>query len=129
MTLTDVEAAVLRSQYTLKRTCTPETLAERLGITLGEVREAEKTALRKITPGQPPAGADAAELTPLESAVLRDCLAIEDTGITPEAIAGELGITLGEVLEAIKTGMSKLEDPAHATPATLEALGVQTETH
>lgn len=126
MQLTDVEAAALRSHYRASRNCTPEQLAERLGVTLGEVREAEKTALRKIGPAATPAEARRSGLTPLEAAVLRECLpsAAPDT---PETVAEEMGVTVGEVFEAIKSGMAKLEDPDHASRESLDALGVDNE--
>lgn len=125
MALTETEAAVLRAQFGVKRTCTPEALAERLGVTLGEVREAEKTALRKAAPDAAPDSPDYQQLTAVEYAVLTECLAPAERKATPEEVARELQITLGEVLEAIKSGMSKLEDPDHASRESLEALGVQ----
>ena len=123
MQLTPLEAAALRGHYLSGRTCTPESLAERLGITLGEVREAEKTALRKIDPNAAPDEIARCNLTPLEAAVLRECLPHEPA-TTPEGIAQDMNVTVGEVFEAIKSGMAKLEDPGHATDESLDALGV-----
>lgn len=127
MKLTATEAAVLRGRYAAERTCTPEAIAERFGVTLGEVREAEKTALRKVDPRIcTSTDLDRADLTPLETAVLRECLP-QDAADTPEEIATELNITVGEVFEAVKTGFSKVEDPEHASRDSLDALGLEPE--
>lgn len=125
MHLTDLEAAALRGHYLSGPRCTPEQLAERLGITLGEVREAEKTALRKIDPQAKQISAtEEAQLSRLEAAVLRDCLP-QNEPVSPEAVAQEMDVTVGEVIDAIKTGMRKLEDPEHASSESLGALGIQ----
>ena len=127
MQLTPLEVAVLRDRYADATQCTPEALAERLGVTLGEVREAEKTALRKL---DDPATADAralehADLTGLERAVLDSRYRGRAERVrTPEAVAEALGVTLAEVLEAEKQALRKLEDPAHATRDSLRALGL-----
>lgn len=125
MQLTDLEIAVLQDRYRSPGPATPESLAGRLGITLGEVREAEKTALRKF---DDPArvtveGLRNVELSEVERAVLRELYCAPQR--TPEALAAERGVTLVEVLEAEKQAMRKLEDPEHATRASLEALGVR----
>lgn len=127
MELTPLEVAVLRDRYADATQCTPEALAERLGVTLGEVREAEKTALRKL---DDPATADAstlerADLTTLERAVLQHRYRGRgERGRTPEAVAEAMGVTLGEVLEAEKQALRKIEDPAHASRESLQALGL-----
>lgn len=123
MQLSNLEAAALRDHYLAGRNCTPEELASRLGVTLGEVREAEKTLLRKIAPDADPADARPSDLTGLEAAVLRDCVG-RGTPSTPESVAAELDVTVGEVFEAIKTGMAKLEAPGHASAESLDALGL-----
>jgi DNA-directed RNA polymerase sigma subunit (sigma70/sigma32) len=127
MELTELEIAVLRDRYAERTPCTPEQLAERLGITLGEVREAEKTALRKL---DDPAHASESglkhlDLTPTERAVLTARYCHEGgEPRTPEQLAEEMGVTLVEVLEAEKQAMRKLEDPAHASRESLHALGL-----
>lgn len=125
MALTELEAAALRGHYLANPRCTPEQVAERLGVTLGEVREAEKTALRKIDPvTYRLQGAGDVELTEVEAAVLRECLPGAEPA-SPEAVAEQTGVTVGEVMEAIKTGMRKLEDPGHATGDSLDALDIE----
>jgi len=125
MELTELEAAALRGHYMAGSRCTPEQLAEQLGATLGEVREAEKTALRKIDPATYRAsGAADAELSELEAAVLRECLPATAPA-SPEDIAAATRVTVGEVIDAIKSGMRKLEDPAHASNESLHALGLR----
>ena len=127
MQLTQLEIAVLRDRYEEHAQCTPEQLAERLGITLGEVREAEKTALRKLDDPEHAnlAGLKQLELTETERAVLtsRYC-GQQSAPRTPEQLAEEYGVTLVEVLEAEKQALRKLEDPAHASRESLAALGL-----
>lgn len=88
---------------------TPERLAERLGVTLAEVREAEKTALRKLAD---PGHLDAArlrdlELEPLEHEVLA-YLYCDARRRTPEDIAREFRVPLATVLEAKKVAMQEV---------------------
>jgi len=125
MQLTDLEVAVLQDRYRSPGPATPEALAERLGITLGEIREAEKTALRKFDdPGHVSVeGLRKVELSDVERAVLRELHCTPQR--TPETLAAEFGVSLVEVLEAEKQAMRKLEDPEHATRETLDALGVR----
>lgn len=124
MTLTDLEAAALSGHYKSRRPSTPESLAQRLAITLGEVHEAEKTLLRKIGPDFTLADPDQGGLTALETAVLRECLPSHPTA-SPEVVAQQMNVTVGEVFEAIKTGMAKVEDPEHVTQESLAALGLR----
>lgn len=126
MPLTELERAVLRERYEEAAICTPEALAEQLGVTLGEIREAEKTALRKL---DDPENLDAAglarlQLSDLERSVLqaRYCAT---RSRTPEQIAEAMGVTVAEVMEAEKQAMRKIEDPAHATAESLDALGLR----
>lgn len=88
---------------------TPERLAQRLGVTLAEVREAEKTALRKLAD---PGHLDAArlrdlELEPLEHDVLA-YLYCDARRRTPEDIAREFNVPLATVLEAKKVAMQEV---------------------
>lgn len=88
---------------------TPEQLARRLGVTLAEVREAEKTALRKLAD---PGHLDAAtlrdlELEPLEYDVLA-YLYCDARRRTPEDIAREFNVPLATVLEAKKVAMQEV---------------------
>lgn len=124
MELTELERAVLRDRYAEAAVCTPEELAQRLGVTLGEVREAEKTALRKLDDPEhiDAAGLNRLQLTALERAVLRERYC-PSRPRTPEQIAQAMGVTVAEVMEAEKQAMRKLEDPAHATAESLQALG------
>ena len=128
MELTELERALLRDRYEAAAVCTPEELAHRLGITLGEVREAEKTALRKLDDPErvDAAGVNRLDLSEAERAVLlaRYC---PRPARTPEQLAEAMGVTVAEVLEAEKQAMRKLEDPSHATAASLEALGIARE--
>ena len=126
MELTELERAVLREHYQARTVCTPEQLAERLGVTLGEIREAEKTALRHLEhPDRlDDAGLARLELGTLERAVLRERYCTHRAR-TPEQIAEAMGVTMAEVVEAEKQAMRKLEDPEHATAESLEALGLK----
>lgn len=88
---------------------TPERLARRLGVTLAEVREAEKTALRKLAD---PEHLDAArlrdlDLEPLEHDVLA-YLYCDARRRTPEDIAREFNVPLATVLEAKKVAMQEV---------------------
>lgn len=126
MQLTELERAVLREHYEARTAWTTEQLAERLGITLGEVREAEKTALRQLEDPErlDEAGLARLQLTDTERAVLRHRYCPRRAR-TPEQIAADMGVTVAAVLEAEKQAMRKLEDPAHATAESLEALGLR----
>ncbi len=126
MKLTDLERAVLREHYNAHAVCTPEELAEREGVTLGEIREAEKTALRRLDDPDhlDEAGLARLDLSRLERAVLRERYCTRRAR-TPEQIAESMGVTMAEVVEAEKQAMRKLEDPEHATAESLEALGLQ----
>ena len=90
---------------------TPEALAERLGVTLAEVREAEKTALRKLAdPAHvDPATLDQLGLAPLEHDVLL-YLYCGQRRRTPEELAREFGVPLATVLEAKKAAMRECQD-------------------
>lgn len=109
MSLTDTEAAVLR--HLCSEPFVPERLAEELGVTLGEIREAEKTALRKLSHPErlDAAGAEAlGELTDLESAVIaHGCRGAGKR--TPEAVAEQLQLPVAVVLEAEKTALRKVQ--------------------
>ena len=126
MQLTALERIVLREQYEARAVCTPEQLAERLGVTLGEIREAEKTALRRLEDPDhlDEAGLARLQLTEIERAVLRHRYCPRRAR-TPEQIAADMDVTVAEVLEAEKQAMRKLEDPEHATAESLEALGLR----
>ena len=125
MHLTELEIAVLRDRYASHAHHTPETVARKLNLTLGEIREAEKTALRKLDNPEhiDPAGVRKLDLTETERAVVLD-LYCRPAARTPEEIAERTGATLAEVLEAEKQAMSKLEDPEHASRESLAALGI-----
>lgn len=125
MKLTELEAAVVRDRYCEHHECTPEEVAERAGVTLGEIREAEKTALRKLHDPEhvDAAGLEALDLTGLEHTVLEARYCVRRAR-TPEALAEAHGVALAQVLEAEKTVLRKIDDPAHANRATLEALGL-----
>jgi|GEM_PF-2742839 len=126
MGLSELEAAVLRDRYGGHAICTPEELATSLGVTLGEIREAEKTALRKLdNPGNvDTAGLADLDLTRLEAAVIRARYCVQPAR-TPEQLAEACGVTLGEIFEAEKSAMSKIQDPAHANAESLGALGME----
>jgi len=126
MALNKLEAAVLRNRCGEHAIATPEELATSLGVTLGEIREAEKTALRKLDDPENVRTGDLAQLdlTQLETAVIRARYCVRPTR-TPEQLAEACGVTLGEILEAEKTAMSKIQDPATASVETLGALGIE----
>ena len=126
MHLTELEIAVLRDRYTPHEQHTPETVARKLNLTLGEIREAEKTALRKLDDPEhiDPAGVRRLDLNEIERAVVLDLYCRRPAARTPEEIAERIGATLAEVLEAEKQAMSKLEDPEHASRESLAALGI-----
>lgn len=126
MKLTELERAIVREHYQAHAVNTPEELADRLGVTLGEIREAEKTALRQLDDPDnlDEAGLARLDLTALERAVLRERYCTRRAR-TPEEIAGAMGVTMADVVEAEKQAMRKLEDPGHATTESLEALGLR----
>ena len=125
MQLTELEIAILRDRYKPDQQHTPESVARKLNLTLGEIREAEKTALRKLDDPEhvEPAGLRKLDLTETERAVVLD-LYCRPAARTPEEVAERTGATLAEVLEAEKQAMRKLEDPEHASPESLAALGL-----
>ena len=90
---------------------TPENLARRLGVTLAEVREAEKTALQKLAdPAQvEPATLSQLGLTALEHDVLV-YLYCRSRRRTPEDLAREFNVPLATVLEAKKAAMREVQD-------------------
>ena len=103
MVPSDLQAELINDMQAGSATRTPETLARRAGVTLAEVREAEKTALRKLAdPGRVKvADLDALGLTPLERDVLA-FLYCEARQRTPEDLAREFDVPLATVLEAKK---------------------------
>lgn len=107
----DLQAELMEEFNAAQETRTPETLANRLGVTLAEVREAEKTALRKLAdPAHVEAAAlDRLNLTPLEHDVVL-YLYCAHRRRTPEDIAREFGVPLATVLEAKKAAMRECQD-------------------
>ena len=107
----DLQVELMQEFDAGQETRTPETLANRVGVTLAEVREAEKTALRKLAdPGHVNAAAlDRIDLTPLERDVIL-YLYCAQRRRTPEDIAREFGVPLATVLEAKKAALRQCQD-------------------
>jgi len=111
MALSELEAALVERARTQSGARTPEMLASRLGVSLAEVREAEKTALRQLAnPGElDPRGLDDLDLTPLEDEVLRFLYCDSDSW-TPEDMARHFDVPLLTVLEAQKEAMRHVQE-------------------
>jgi len=111
MQLSELECALIERARAQSGTRTPETLARRLGVSLAEVREAEKCALRKLAnPDELDArGLEDLDLTSLEHEVLR-YLYCEADQCTPEELARRFGVPLLTVLEAQKEAMRHVQD-------------------
>lgn len=111
----ELESALIDRARAQSGTRTPEMLARRLGISLVEVREAEKAALRKlVNPGElDPRTLDELELEPLEREVLR-FLYCEPAPSTPEDLARRFDVPLLTVLEAQKEAMRHVHDQSRA---------------
>ncbi|MDX1608655.1 MAG: hypothetical protein R3225_00865 [Halofilum sp. (in: g-proteobacteria)] len=116
MVPSDLQAELIEDMESGATARTPEALARRLGVTLAEVREAEKTALRKLAdPGRVQAAdLDGLGLTPLEREVLA-FLYCESRQRTPEDLAREFGVPLATVLEAKKVAMQQVQEKPHST--------------
>lgn len=110
MVPSDLQAELIDDMQSGVGARTPEALARRVGVTLAEVREAEKTALRKLAdPGRVAAAdLDALGLTPLERDVLA-FLYCESRQRTPEDLAREFEVPLATVLEAKKVAMQRYQ--------------------
>lgn len=121
MALSELESALIEQARARSGTRTPEALARRLGISLAEVREAEKSALRKLAD---PARLDlrslaALDLEPLERDVLEH-LHCDASRRTPEQLARDFEVPLLLVLEAQKAAMRHVQEhpPRPAEPLT-----------
>lgn len=110
MSLSELESALIEQATADTGARTPEMLAERLGISLGQIREAEKTALRKLAnPGDlDPRSLDELDLEPLERDVL-EFLYCGSPQRTPEEMARRFNVPLLTVLEARKEAMRHVE--------------------
>lgn len=118
MQLTDLETALIDRANALSVTRTPEMLAHRLGVSMLEVREAEKSALRKLAnPGDiDPKTLDEIDLAPVEQAVL-EYLYCEPDRATPEELARRFDVPLLTVLEAQKEAMRHVQEKTRRTDA------------
>lgn len=110
MALSELEAALVDRARAQSHARTPEMLASRLGVSLAEIREAEKTALRQLAnPGElDPRSLDDLDLTPLEYEVLR-FLYCDSDNWTPEEMARRFDVPLLTVLEAQKEAMRHVQ--------------------
>jgi DNA-directed RNA polymerase sigma subunit (sigma70/sigma32) len=110
MALSELEAALVDRARAQSDARTPEMLANRLGVSLAEVREAEKTALRQLAnPGElDPRSLDDLDLTQLEYEVLR-FLYCDNGNWTPEDMARHFDVPLLTVLEAQKEAMRHVQ--------------------
>jgi len=111
MQMSELESALIERARAKSGTRTPEMLGRRLGVSLVEIREAEKSALRKLAnPGELDARSlDDLDLSPLEHEVLRYLYCGTDQ-CTPEELARRFDVPLLTVLEAQKEAMRHVQE-------------------